>query len=221
MARENTVYLYGRLIADPKNRMDKENNPISSRMILQTLRRSYANDEMILQGKIIPDTPIVISRNPELIERMHLSELEKGDFVYVKGTVCTMETRKRYICPRCGHENVKQEGVIVYIDPIYVRKTENDFNEHIKIIEQYLEERIWNLSQFSEDYRPMEVNRIVQILPSCKELRAYLIQQYPGKRFIKENMDDVGNHLSNYKKALEAGDDVSYFKDIFLGDKQS
>ena len=88
MARENTVYLYGRLIADPKNRMDKENNPISSRMILQTLRRSYANDEMILQGKIIPDTPIVISRNPELIERMHLSELEKGDFVYVKGTVC-------------------------------------------------------------------------------------------------------------------------------------
>lgn len=42
MARENTVYLYGRLIADPKNRMDKENNPISSRMILQTLRRSYA-----------------------------------------------------------------------------------------------------------------------------------------------------------------------------------
>lgn len=25
MARENTVYLYGRLIADPKNRMDKEN----------------------------------------------------------------------------------------------------------------------------------------------------------------------------------------------------
>lgn len=221
MARENTVYLYGRLIADPKNRMDKENNPISSRMILQTLRRSYANDEMILQGKIIPDTPIVISRNPELIERMHLSELEKGDFVYVKGTVCTMETRKRYICPRCGHENVKQEGVIVYIDPIYVRKTENDFNEHIKIIEQYLEERIWNLSQFSEDYRPMEVNRIVQILSSCKELRAYLIQQYPGKRFIKENMDDVGNHLSNYKKALEAGDDVSDFKDIFLGDKQS
>ena len=114
MARENTVYLYGRLIADPKNRMDKENNPVSSRMILQTLRRSYANDEMILQGKIIPDTPIVISRNPELIERMHLSELEKGDFVYVKGTVCTMETRKRYICPRCGHENVKQEGVIIY-----------------------------------------------------------------------------------------------------------
>ena len=43
MARENTVYLYGRLIADPKNRMDKENNPISSRMILQTLRRSYTN----------------------------------------------------------------------------------------------------------------------------------------------------------------------------------
>ena len=34
-------------------------------------------------------------------------------------------------------------------------------------------------------------------------------------------MDDVGNHLSNYKKALEAGDDVSDFKDIFLGDKQS
>ena len=33
MARENTVYLYGRLIADPKNRMDKENNPISSRII--------------------------------------------------------------------------------------------------------------------------------------------------------------------------------------------
>lgn len=93
MARENTVYLYGRLITDPRNRIDKEGNPVSSRMIIQTLRRSYVNDEMILQGKIIPDTPIVISRNPELIERMHLFELEKGDFVYVKGTVCTMETR--------------------------------------------------------------------------------------------------------------------------------
>ena len=45
MARENTVYLYGRLIADPKNRMDKENNPISSRMILQTLRRSDSAGE--------------------------------------------------------------------------------------------------------------------------------------------------------------------------------
>lgn len=221
MARENTVYLYGRLIADPRNRSDKEGNPISSRIILQTLRRSYANDEMILQGKIIPDTPIVISRNPDLISQMHLRELEKGDFVYVKGTLCTMETRKRYICPHCGHEYVKQEGVIVYVDPIYARKTEDDFNEHIKLLEAYLDERIWNLEQFSEDYRPMEINRITQILPECREIRGYLLTKYPNKKFIKENMDDIWNHLNTYKKVLIDGDNVLDYKDIFKGDKQS
>lgn len=221
MARENTVYLYGRLITDPRNRIDKEGNPVSSRMIIQTLRRSYVNDEMILQGKIIPDTPIVISRNPELIERMHLFELEKGDFVYVKGTVCTMETRKRYICPHCGHESIKEEGVIVYIDPIFARKTEDDFNEHLKLIEGYLDERIWNLSQFSEDYRTMEINRVTQIVPDLKEYKQYLIQKYADKKFIKENMEDIWNHFSTYKKCLSNEEDVLDYKDIFSGDKRS
>ena len=198
--------------------IEKYNNKQLNTDILVEIEKNVINLEMNAQKEIG-----IFEKNAAYYQKLMVDQYKRSaDYRNIKRVIQINFNDFKYFSDEdiiIKFQMTSENGL--YIDPIYVRKTENDFNEHIKIIEQYLEERIWNLSQFSEDYRPMEVNRIVQILPSCKELRAYLIQQYPGKRFIKENMDDVGNHLSNYKKALEAGDDVSDFKDIFLGDKQS
>lgn len=50
MAKENTVYLYGRVLVPPSIRIDTDGNYLSGKIILHTVRRSAASKELLLQG---------------------------------------------------------------------------------------------------------------------------------------------------------------------------
>lgn len=129
MARENTVFLYGRVIQKPAIYVDSKTNEITSGQItMTTLRRTYATDDLILKGAIRLDIPCVFSRNDKLI-RHQMAEIQQGDMVMVKGSLCTQESSRKYICPYCGHEHIKEEAVIVYIDPIHIMRLESGCNE--------------------------------------------------------------------------------------------
>ena len=68
MAKENTVQLYGRVIQEPVRRMDTEGNYLSCKILLTTLRRTYATKELLLRGVPRWDTLCVLSRNAHLIK---------------------------------------------------------------------------------------------------------------------------------------------------------
>lgn len=136
MAKENTVYLYGLALSAPKCKIDTKGNFLSGKLILHTLRRSYATEESMLSGVRRWDYPCVFSRNSKIIED-HMLDIKEGDMVRVKGTFCTKEVRKRFLCPVCNHEEIK-DGVVIYVDPIFLCKSDEivmePFNQKLKEI---------------------------------------------------------------------------------------
>lgn len=122
MAKENTVYLYGRVLVPPNIRIDTEGNYLSGKIILHTVRRSAASKELLLQGERRWDYIAVLSKHAKLIKD-RMADLEEGDMVQVKGTLCTYEIIKQFICPHCG-EVTSRDGVIIYVDPIFIKRCE-------------------------------------------------------------------------------------------------
>ena len=122
MAKENTVYLYGRVLVPPNIRIDTEGNYLSGKIILHTVRRSAASKELLLQGERRWDYIAVLSKHAKLIKD-RMADLEEGDMVQVKGTLCTYEKIKQFICPHCG-EVTSRDGVIIYVDPIFIKRCE-------------------------------------------------------------------------------------------------
>lgn len=122
MAKENTVYLYGRVLIPPNIRIDTDGNYLSGKIILHTVRRSAASKELLLQGERRWDYIAVLSKHAKLIKD-RMADLEEGDMVQVKGTLCTYEKIKQFICPHCG-EVTSRDGVIIYVDPIFIKRCE-------------------------------------------------------------------------------------------------
>ena len=64
MAKENTVYLCGYVEQNPVVKINVETREyLSGKIILTTIRRSYATEEMYIKGNIRWDSPCVFSRN--------------------------------------------------------------------------------------------------------------------------------------------------------------
>ena len=122
MAKEDTVYLYGRVLVPPNIRIDTDGNYLSGKIILHTVRRSAASKELLLQGERRWDYIAVLSKHAKLIKD-RMADLEEGDMVQVKGTLCTYEKIKQFICPHCG-EVTSRDGVIIYVDPIFIKRCE-------------------------------------------------------------------------------------------------
>ena len=122
MAKENTVYLYGRVLVPPNIRIDTDGNYLSGKIILHTVRRSAASKELLLQGERRWDYLAVLSKHAKLIKD-RMADLEEGDMVQVKGTLCTYEKIKHFTCPHCK-EVTDRDGVIIYVDPIFIKRCE-------------------------------------------------------------------------------------------------
>lgn len=127
MAKENTVQLYGRVIQEPVRRMDTEGNYLSCKILLTTLRRTYATKELLLRGVPRWDTLCVLSRNAHLIKHQ-MADIKEGDMILIKGSLVTQEIIKRFICTECG-EITKRQGVVIYVDPIFVKQCETGLPE--------------------------------------------------------------------------------------------
>ena len=90
MAKENTVYLYGRVLVPPSIRIDTDGNYLSGKIILHTVRRSAASKELLLQGERRWDYIAVLSKHAKLIKD-RMADLEEGDMVQVKGLYAPMK----------------------------------------------------------------------------------------------------------------------------------
>ena len=124
MARENTVTLLGMVVQDPRLSKNPETGAyVFCAIQLLTVRKTYANKEYFLKGLIRSDLIRVLSRNPELIKN-NLSNVHIGEIVMIKGTLCTKEIPRPFICPdpECNYEYVKEQAVSIYIDPIFCTK---------------------------------------------------------------------------------------------------
>lgn len=123
MARENTVILYGQVCRKPRI-LQKDDQYLTGKIILYTLRRSSATKQQILRGEARYDNIPVYSRNHAFIEK-NMIGIEENDMVIVKGTLCTLEVEKTFYCQHCFQIN-KRDGVIVFIDPIYIKRCERN-----------------------------------------------------------------------------------------------
>lgn len=150
MAKENTVQLYGWVNSLPKIKatVDADGGDlfVSGKIHLTTVRRSYATDDFRLRGTLRWDSPIVFTRNHHLIKHQ-MQKIEYGDMVLVRGTLCSKEVPKRYVCPYCGHKNVKDNGVVIYVDPISLTVFEKGLDEDAAT------KRLMKCDEFSNDVK--------------------------------------------------------------------
>lgn len=129
MAKENTIYLIGIVSSVPEIRKSKKTQELKNGMFLMnTARRSYATEELLLRGTLRTDTPAIVCGDEKII-REQIMPLRKNDAIFVKGTLVTQETSKISYCPHCGAKNIKEKGVIVYVRPIHIVKIASDLSE--------------------------------------------------------------------------------------------
>lgn len=126
MAKENTVILYGRVVRKAV-KTDDEEEYVSAKFYLHTIRRTSSSSDYILEGNNKWDMPCVYSRNKKVIERM--AEIEEGDTMWVKGTLCTQDTKRKFVCTECGNIQQEDMAVVVYIDPIHVKRGETGLDD--------------------------------------------------------------------------------------------
>lgn len=88
MARENTVYLVGKVTGAPVVNLDKQKGKIT----MQTFRRNEKVDD------------ITVSVHNAILCRK-LQECRENDFIIVKGMLVTGEGKKASLCPHCNSRN--------------------------------------------------------------------------------------------------------------------
>lgn len=125
MARENTAVINGIIAADPKIRVDKNGAPVAAGFMVYAVRRSSATKELLLNGSVYEDQLFVQTKNPKIIKDLIIDqEIRSGDYITIKGTLSTLNTVRKFKCPKCGHINVKDRAVTIYIDPIFIHVNE-------------------------------------------------------------------------------------------------
>lgn len=131
MARENTVFLYGIAMENPKILVDRKTGEFRiARLELRTVRRRIRK-ELKLLGRNRYDQVIVNTKDEEIIKFIIKQGIKKGDMVYVKGMLTTTPSIKAYQCPHCNAVNKKMDATTVCVDPIYVGAWEQNF-DHIE-----------------------------------------------------------------------------------------
>lgn len=216
MAKENTVYLYGYVSQNPTVRISTEREFLSGKLILTTIRRSYISDEMFLKGNTRWDSPCVFSKNARLIEKQ-IMNINEGDLVYVKGTLCTMETPKKYKCPNpnCNHVTVKENGVVVYVDPVFVTKvghceTKEEAYEFLKNMDEisnqvYIMGTLCREPVYYEDENSKKKECQFQI---ASNRNRHILEDDPDKRTDYPWVKSFGKRAEEYAAALHTGSSI-------------
>lgn len=132
MAKHNQITLNGQVIQDPHPFTDKNGVLVRMAIALKVIRGRRDIGNNILDIKY--DFPAIVSGNKEILKIM--KKIKKGDMIEVKGSITTRNTIKHHSCPHCGEKN-QQNGVIVFITPIYIgirerQKSEADGLELLK-----------------------------------------------------------------------------------------
>lgn len=117
MARHNNVSLLGAIQSKATIRVDNQGNYIAAVCPIRVMRGNRDVGDRRYTPKY--DSPIIWSQDPALVGQM--ATWEVGDMIEVKGTVATKAIQKSSTCPQCK-ESVRNEGTLVYINPIHFLK---------------------------------------------------------------------------------------------------
>lgn len=122
MAKENTVLLYGRIerMQIPKN---DEGKWTRATFNVRTLRRPILGAD-----KLSYDIPLVLTKNPILIDQIIKEEIGSNTMVEIKGVLCTLEVIKSSNCSHCKTKN-SVKGNLTFVNPIYIEKREVDVDD--------------------------------------------------------------------------------------------
>lgn len=82
MAKENTVYLYGRVKQPPRIYKNKAGQYVLGKIVVDTNRKSYATEELLLRGEIRRDSILVRTEHEEMIRDVY-TLINEGDFVQI------------------------------------------------------------------------------------------------------------------------------------------
>lgn len=160
MAIHNSIFLYGKVIGEPKIAINKDGTMVKALLSLDVIRNNERKTGEENSSVIIHDNPRILSQNPEIMKQ--ISNLKENDIVYIKGVLVTKPIIKTMHCEFCHAEN-RVEGAVSFINPIY-----------LKTIEQNLtQEDAFNKLKESE-----EVSNVATIIGSvCTEPDTYISQK--------------------------------------------
>jgi hypothetical protein len=117
MARENLFFIHGQVHTKPKIYLSDDGEPKKALIAVRILRRPFlTGNGQIAGGKLYLDSPMVVTTDKEMIEK--ISGLSMGDMVDVRGVLTLTKVKKKSMCSQ-GHENITF-GDFVYITPIYI-----------------------------------------------------------------------------------------------------
>lgn len=125
MAKENLVFLHGRIQNIPKIYTDNTGELVKAMFGLQVIRRPIRGGKF-MPNKLYLDIPIVLTRNVEMIKQA--CNLQKSDMLDVRGVLSTKEVTKVTICPSCEARN-SINGTITYVTPLYLCRREQNVSD--------------------------------------------------------------------------------------------
>ena len=216
MAKENTVYLCGYAEQNPVVKINADREYLSGKIILTTIRRSYATEEMYIKGNIRWDSPCVFTRNSKIIQDQ-IMKVDAGDIIFVKGTLCTMETPKRFKCPNpdCNHITVKENGVVVYVDPIYIKKlghcdSPEEAYEQLKEMDEMsnLVHIMGTLCREPLYYENKDIKKQECQFQIASNRNRHILEDDPDKRTDYPWCKSFGKHAKEYSEALHTNSSI-------------
>lgn len=173
MAKQNLVFLYGRVMKAPLVSKNQETGEYTYGMVyIDTVRgkRSVGDDLRFVKH----DSQIIMSREKEHLDNM--VNWKENDIIYVKGVISTQRIQKSSYCPDCKNEDgkpVKNEtvGNLIYVTPVYMEKMRECPDKNTAIEDIITRREISNLA-----YIYGTLLRDPQIFTTKKKIQ---ITQYP------------------------------------------
>lgn len=134
MAIHNSVFLYGKVLVEPKiikNEQGENMRAMFSMSVIRNNKRKTGNED----EPIVYDTPIIFSQNPDIIKTIEL--IKPNDIIQLKGVLVTKNVKKGTICPCCQTKNMI-DGVRGLINPIYLKiiKQNNTSDEAFDLLRE-------------------------------------------------------------------------------------
>lgn len=95
---------------------DEDGNITSARMVLYTIRRTFATSSLDIRYNPVYDTPVIYSEDPEFI-RKHMVPLRHKDLVFIYGHIEARRMKSVFRCPDCNELHREPVSSYLYISP--------------------------------------------------------------------------------------------------------
>lgn len=186
MARLNDVRLYGCVAEKPRiTKKDETGEYVRGLMHLAVVRSTrYSGETFGEKDRILFDWPLVLSRDPEMIQQM--AHLRQYDVVEIKGMFLTKKIIKIAPCKVCGATN-QIESNICYVRPMFMKR--KNLEREVYTEKQAVQELIQN----------REISNNILILGNlCRDVNYY--KDVSSKPVIETSVYQIATDRKYYVK---------------------